>query len=115
MLMFSAACSDAEGTVTIVTGEETDVFAGAPAGDARHRAGGARRHAKEVGRQTLPVDGVDPRRELQQSDIGAIAITGLGADGKALVKGQSLLVQWAPSATRRCSSSPSAPASSHAC
>lgn len=94
MLMFSAACSDAEGTVTIVTGEETDVFSREPRPvtlvTEQVALDGTR---KEVGRQALPVDRVD-LGELQQSDIGAIAITGLGADGKALVKGQSLLVQW---------------------
>jgi hypothetical protein len=48
---------------------------------------------KEVSRQSLPVSSID-LGNLQQSDIGGIAITGLGADGKALVKGESLLVQW---------------------
>ena len=91
---FFAACSDAEGSVTIVTGEETGVFSRDPAPVTLVTeivaVDGTR---KELSRRPLPVDSVD-LGDRQQSDIGGIAITGLGADGKALVKGESLLVQW---------------------
>lgn len=89
-----ACSSDVSGTVTIVTGEETGVFSRAPAPvtlvTERTSLDGTK---KELSRQTLPVDSVD-LGDLQQTEIGGIAITGLDAEGKAVVRGQSLLVQW---------------------
>jgi hypothetical protein len=94
VLTLFAGCSDPEGTVSIVTGEEADVFSRDPkpvtlvteivALDGTK---------KEVSRQPMPVDSID-LGDQKQSDIGGVAITGLGADGKPLVKGESLLVQW---------------------
>jgi len=95
LVAFFAACSSAdEGKVTIVTGDETEVFSRAPAAvtlvtDIVALDGSK----KELSRTALPNATVD-LGELGRADIGAVAITGLGADGKALVKGESLLVQF---------------------
>lgn len=94
VVMWVAACSDPDGTVSIVTGEETDVFSRQPAPTVLVTELVALDGSKkELSRQNFPVTSVD-LGDLQQSDIGGVAITGLGADGKALVKGESLLVQW---------------------
>ena len=94
VVMLVAACSDPTGTVSIVTGEETDVFSRQPAPTTLVTELVALDGTKkELSRQTLPVASVD-LGNLQQSDIGGVAVTGLGPDGKALVKGQTLLVQW---------------------
>ncbi|MBX3226937.1 MAG: hypothetical protein KIT84_40815 [Labilithrix sp.] len=88
------ACGEDDGTVSIVTGEETDVFTRDPAPvtllTETVAIDGSK---KEHSRTPLPTATVD-LGDLKRSDIGGIAITGLGADGKALVKGESLLVQW---------------------
>lgn len=94
VLVAFAACSDPDGTVTIVTGEEKDVFSREPKPVTLITETVALDGTKkELSRQAFPVDTID-LGELPQSDIGGVAITALGADDKPLIKGQSLLVQW---------------------
>ncbi len=90
-----AACSDApEGTVTIVTGEETDVFSRAPAPTTlvteKIALDGTR---TELRRTPLPADTVD-LGNLPQTDAGALGVRGLDAAGKPVVRGETLFVQW---------------------
>lgn len=94
-LLFAAACSGAkEGTIALVTGEETDVLTRAPAPTVlvvEQVAPGGQR--TELRRSPLPTAELD-LGELPSTEAGAIAVTGLDDAGQALVRGQTLFVQW---------------------
>src|SRR4051812_20165684 len=93
-LALATACSENDGAVTIVTGEETDVFSRAPAPVTLVTETVALDGTKkELSRTALPTSSID-LGDLDRTGVGGIAVTGLAADGKALVKGESLLVQW---------------------
>lgn len=90
-----AACaSDREGSISITTGEEVDAFSRAPAPTTlvveTISLEGTR---TEIARADLPVDTV-PLGELTVTDVGALAVRALGADGKTLLAGETLFVQW---------------------
>jgi hypothetical protein len=90
-----ASCSGTpDGTVNIVTGEETDVFTRAPAPvtlvTETIALDGTR---TEISRAQLPVDDVR-LGDQQRTAIGALGVTGLDATGKAVVRGETLHVQW---------------------
>jgi len=83
-----------DGSIAIVTGEESDVFSRSPApvtlvtetiGTDGTRA--------EISRVELPVD-VVRLGDQQRSAIGALAVSGLDAAGMPLVRGETLFVQW---------------------
>jgi hypothetical protein len=89
------ACSDTpEGTIALVTGEETDVFSRAPAPvtlvTEKVALDGTR---TEIARTSLPADTVR-LGDQQRSDVGALRVTGLDAAGQPVVRGETLLVQW---------------------
>lgn len=83
-----------EGSVNVVTGEETDVFSRAPAPVTLLTEKVAIDGTKtEMKRSALPADSID-LGELPSTEAGAISVTGLDAAGKVLVRGETLLVQW---------------------
>ncbi|MBX3261409.1 MAG: hypothetical protein KF782_17120 [Labilithrix sp.] len=91
----AAACSGTpEGTVSLVTGDEVDVFSRAPAAVTlvaeKVALDGAR---TEIARAELPVDSVRLGAQ-QRTEVGALAISGLDATGQVVVRGETLLVQW---------------------
>lgn len=96
-LFFGAllACSDApEGTVVIVTGDETDVFSRAPAPVTLVTEKlGTDGKTTEISRAQLPVDTVR-LGDQQRTEIGALAVSGLDAAGTRVVRGETLFVQW---------------------
>ncbi len=83
-----------EGTVAIVTGDEVDVFSRAPAAVTLvTEKVGTDGKRTEISRAQLPVDSVR-LGEQPRTEIGALAVSGLDATGKALVRGETLFVQW---------------------
>lgn len=93
-LILLACSSTPEGTVSLVTGEETDVFSRAPAPvlliTEKIAVDGTR---TEISRAQLPLDTVQLGTQ-QRTDIGAIGVKGLDAAGKTVIRGETLLVQW---------------------
>lgn len=94
-ILVAVSCSSTpNGTISIVTGDETDVFSRAPApvtlGTEKIALDGKR---TEVSRATLPTDTIS-LGELPQSEIGGVAVTGWDSTGQAVVRGESLFVQW---------------------
>jgi hypothetical protein len=90
-----SSCSDTpEGTINIVTGDETEVFTRAPAAvmlvTEKVASDGKR---TELSRAELPLDTVR-LGDQQRTDVGALGVTGFDAAGKAVIRGESLLVQW---------------------
>jgi hypothetical protein len=89
------SCSSTpDGSITIVTGDETDTFSRAPAPvtlivEKIDQDG----NKSEIARAHLPADDVN-LGTVSQTDLGAIAVTGIDAAGKVLVHGETLLVQW---------------------
>lgn len=95
LLTLSVSCGGTpRGTVSIVTGEETDVFSRAPAAvvlvTEKVAADGTR---TEISRTALPNDSVDLGDQVR-SEIGAFAVRGLDATGRTVVRGETLFVQW---------------------
>lgn len=95
LVVLLASCSGTPtGTLSLVTGDETDVFSRAPAPTTlvveTVAVDGTR---KEIARSPLPVDTIQ-LGDQQRSDAGGIAVTGLDATGKPVVRGESLLVEW---------------------
>lgn len=96
LLALAAACGKKpEGTITLVTGDETDVFSRAPAPTSLvtekiNYADGAK---TEIARTALPTDSVD-LGDRGRTEISAIAVTGIDATGASVVRGQTLFVQW---------------------
>ena len=95
VMLLALSCSGTpEGTISIVTGEETDVFTRAPAAVAlvteKIATDGTR---TEIARAELPVDTVK-LGDQQRTDVGALAIAGLDATGATVVRGETLFVQW---------------------
>ncbi|MBX3201020.1 MAG: hypothetical protein KF894_22965 [Labilithrix sp.] len=89
------ACSGTlEGTVSVVTGDEVDVFSRAPAAvtliTEKIALDGTR---SEIARAELPVDSVRLGAQ-QRTEVGALAVSGLDAAGQVVVRGETLLVQW---------------------
>jgi len=93
-LLFAACSGTPEGSIRIVTGDETDTFSRAPAPTTliaeRLSADGSR---TEITRAALPSETVD-LGERPRSEVGAIAVRGEDASGAVLVRGESLFVQW---------------------
>ncbi|MBN9160804.1 MAG: hypothetical protein J0I07_07570 [Myxococcales bacterium] len=95
VMLLALSCSGTpEGTISIVTGEETDVFTRAPAAvtpvPEKIATDGTR---TETARAELPVDTVK-LGDQQRTDVGALAIAGLDATGATVVRGETLFVQW---------------------
>ena len=85
-MLLALSCSGTpEGTISIVTGEETDVFTRAPAA--------VTLVTEKIARAELPVDTVK-LGDQQRTDVGALAIAGLDATGATVVRGETLFVQW---------------------
>jgi hypothetical protein len=89
------ACSGKpEGTVHLLTGEETDTFTREPAPVTlvveRLTADGAR---SEIARAALPNATVD-LGDRPRSEVGALAVRAEDAQARVLVRGDSLFVQW---------------------
>ena len=83
-----------EGSVAVVTGEETDVFSRAPAPvTLLTEKIGTDGTKKELSRVPLPADTVQ-LGDQQRGEIGALAVSGLDATGKPVVRGETLFVQW---------------------
>lgn len=90
-----ASCADEpEGTVTLVTGDETDAFTRQPAPVTlvaeKIALDGAR---TEIARQQLPADSVDLGK-LPRTEAGALGVRGLDASGNVVLRGETLFVQW---------------------
>lgn len=94
-LLAFGACKDApEGAVSIVTGDETDVFSRAPAVTVLVTEKIALDGTKsEIARTTLPAETVD-LGERARAEAGALAVTGLDASGATVVRGETAFVQW---------------------
>jgi hypothetical protein len=95
LLALSLSCSSTpEGTVSIVTGDETDVFSRAPAPvtlvTETIALDGKR---AEISRTSLPADTVQLGNRARD-EVGGIAVTGLDGSGAPVVRGETLLVQW---------------------
>jgi hypothetical protein len=93
--LVAAACSGTpEGTVTIVTGEETEVLSRAPAPVTllaeKIAADGSR---TQLTRAQLPLDTIS-LGDQPRTEVGGIAVLALDAAGKPLVRGETLFVQW---------------------
>jgi hypothetical protein len=95
LLAAASGCSGTpEGSIVLVTGDETDVFSRAPAPVTLVTEKVALDGTKsEVKRTQLPADSVD-LGDLPRTSVGGVSVTGLDAAGKALVRGETLLVQW---------------------
>jgi hypothetical protein len=89
------ACSSTPtATFTVTTGEEADALTRAPAPttlvvDALDLAG----NAQEAARTALPADSLS-LGDKGRTDVGAIRVTALDATGKALLRGETLYVQF---------------------
>lgn len=95
VMLLALSCSGTpEGNISVVTGEETDVFSRAPAAvtlvTEKLATDGTR---TEIARTELPVDTVK-LGDQQRTDVGALAISGLDATGATVVRGETLFVQW---------------------
>jgi hypothetical protein len=93
--VFAFACSGTpEGTIQILTGDETDTFTRDPAPVMlvveRLATDGTR---SEIARAALPNATVD-LGDRPRSEVGAIAVRAEDAQGRVLVRGESLFVQW---------------------
>jgi hypothetical protein len=92
-LLFSCG-STPEGSISIVTGEETDVFSRAPAAvtlvTEKVALDGTR---TEISRAQLPVD-VVRLGDQQRTEVGSLSVSGLDETGARVVHGETLLVQW---------------------
>jgi hypothetical protein len=90
-----AACSSTPtATFTVTTGDEADALTRAPAPttlvvDALDLDG----NAQEVARTALPADTL-ALGDKQTTDVGALRVTALDATGKALLRGETLYVQF---------------------
>lgn len=95
LAVLAVACaSTPTGTVRLDVGEETDALTRAPAPVTLVVSTiDLAENVKEVARTSLPASGIDVG-DLPKTDVGAIRVVGLGADGATLVKGSSLFVQW---------------------
>ncbi|HVH42307.1 MAG TPA: hypothetical protein VM925_08180, partial [Labilithrix sp.] len=94
-LAISFGCgSTPEGTISIVTGDETDVFSRAPAPvtlvTEKIALDGTR---VELSRAALPTDTVE-LGDRPRTESGALAVSGLDASGAAVIRGETLFVQW---------------------
>jgi hypothetical protein len=94
LLLIAACSSQASGSLSLVTGEETDTFDRAPMPttlevDDVDSAG----MAHKLATATLPTRRVD-LGSLDANAVGSIRVTGLDASGNAVVLGQSLLMQF---------------------
>ncbi len=89
------ACSgQAEGTIVVEIGEEADTLTRAPAPTSLVVAAVALDGSvKELARTALPADVID-LGDAAKEEIGAVRLTGLAADGRTVVRGESLFVQW---------------------
>jgi hypothetical protein len=83
-----------EGTIAIVTGEETDAFSRTPAPvllvTEKIASDGSR---SELKRTSLPTDTLD-LGELPRAEVAGVAVKALDGAGKVLLRGETLLVQW---------------------
>jgi hypothetical protein len=83
-----------DGSITLVTGPQTDTFSRAPAPTMlvvdRIGQNGSK---SEISRTRLPAETIDLGK-LAETDVGAIAVSAIDDSGKVLVHGESLLVQW---------------------
>ncbi|HVJ93987.1 MAG TPA: hypothetical protein VM580_29560, partial [Labilithrix sp.] len=91
----STSCAEApDGSVNLVTGEESDVFSRAPAPvllvTEKIELDGKR---VEIARTPLPATTVD-LGEQKRAEVGAIAVSGLDETGQTVVRGETLFIQW---------------------
>lgn len=90
-----ACSSDPEGTINISLGEESDALSRAPAPTRLVvETLGLDRTKREVTRVPLPASADASLGDLPRSDVGALALTGLDASGKVLLRGETLYLQW---------------------
>jgi hypothetical protein len=91
-----AGCSDdPAGTVNISLGEESDALSRTPAPTTLVvETLGLDRTKNEVARVALPASSDVSLGDLPRSDVGALAVTGLDAAGKVLLRGETLYLQW---------------------
>jgi hypothetical protein len=91
-----ASCSDdPEGTINISLGEEGDALARSPAPSTLVvETVALDRTKKEIARVALPASSDASLGDLPRSDVGALAVTGLDASGKVLLRGETLYLQW---------------------
>lgn len=91
----AVACSSTPtATFTVTTGDETDALSRSPAPttlvvDALDLDG----NAQEIARTALPADTLS-LGDKGRTDVGAIRVTALDATGKALLRGETLYVQF---------------------
>lgn len=94
-ILVLGACTDPPtATLTITTGEETDAFSRAPAPTTLLVEGmGLDGTVEQLAKTSLPTDDVS-LGDKSRADIGAIRVTASDATGKALLKGETLFVQY---------------------
>ena len=94
VLLAGACSSERQGTVRLDLGEEVDALSRAPAPVTLVVSSvDLDENVKELSRTPLPASTID-LGEVPRTDVGAIRVAGLLADGTPVVKGTSLFVQW---------------------
>src|SRR5262245_57947376 len=94
LLVLGACAGDPEGSIEVVTGDETDAFSRAPAPVLliADKVGADGTH-QELARATLPADAIS-LGNLPRTDVGSVSVRALDPLGKVLLRGETLLVQW---------------------
>src|SRR5688572_13237849 len=93
-LAVASCAGDPEGSVTVTLGEESDALSRAPAPTTLVvETIGVDLVKKEIARATLPTNELS-LGDLPRSDIGALAVSAIDPAGKALLRGETLYVQW---------------------
>lgn len=89
-------CSDdPQGTIDIDLGEEGDALSRSPAPSTLVvETLAVDRSKKEIARVALPATSDTSLGDLPRADVGALAVTGLDASGKVLLRGETLYLQW---------------------
>ena len=98
MMLTTAAltsCKDTpSATITITTGDELDAFSRAPAPTTLVVENvGLDGTVTELSRTSLPTEEIS-LGDKGRTDVGAFRVTAIDATGKALLKGESLFVQF---------------------
>src|SRR5436190_2397938 len=83
-----------QGSIAVVTGEETDAFSRAPAPTTIVVDAIAQdRSRRQLSRVALPADTLD-LGDQARTEVGAVGVTALDPAGKPLLKGETLYIQW---------------------
>ncbi len=95
LTLLALSCAETPtGSISVVTGEETDAFSKSPAPTSiLVEAIAQDRSRRQLSRADLPADTID-LGDHPRADVGAIAVTAFDPGGKALLKGETLYVQW---------------------